>query len=98
MEFIAMLKSNRQDEQMILLNGDFEIEGITFSLHQKFKFTSEDYFYLKGINILALMPMLVKYTKYCCMITEKDEDFLEHDDNKNYFKKQSTLIKGKLYD
>ena len=52
-----------------------------------------DYLYFKGINILAIMPMLAKYTKYCSSITEKDEDFLENDDNRNYFKRQGTLLK-----
>jgi hypothetical protein len=93
-EYIAMLKSNRQDEQLILINSDFEIEGITLSLHHKLKLRTGDYLYLKGINILALMPMLAKYTRFCSCIADDDEDFLESDDNQNYFKRQGTIIKG----
>lgn len=75
-EYIAMLKSNRQDEHLMLLNRDYEIEGITLSLHHKLRLRTGDYLYLKGINLLALMPTLAKYTRHCNQIRDDDEDFL----------------------
>jgi hypothetical protein len=94
-EYIAMLKSNRQDEQLMLLNGDYEVEGITLSLHHKLRLRTGDYLYLKGISLLALMPMLAKYTRFSSQIKDDDEDFLENDDNQNYFKRQGTIVKGR---
>lgn len=37
--------------------------------------------------------MLAKYTYYGKFIEERDEDFLENDENQVYFKKQSSYIK-----
>lgn len=39
--------------------------------------------------------MLAKYTRLCPQIKDDDEDFLENDDNQNYFKRQGTIVKGK---
>ena len=38
--------------------------------------------------------MLAKYTHYSKYLEEHDEDFLEHDENQNYFKKQSSYLKS----
>ena len=38
--------------------------------------------------------MLPKYTRFAKYISEKDEDFMENDDNQMYYRKQSTFAKG----
>lgn len=93
-EYIAMLKRNRKDEMLIMANDRFEIEAITQGLAQKLKIEDHDYEYFRGLPLLSLIPMLAKYTLYARYIKEKDEDFLENDDNQIYFKKQSTYMKG----
>lgn len=39
------------------------------------------------------MPALAKYTHFTKEITENDIDFLENDENQNYYQKQSSLLK-----
>ena len=69
------------------------MEAITYSLAQKLKITEDDYCYFRGLSLLALMPMLPKYTRFAKYIAEKDEDFMENDDNQIYYRKQSTFAK-----
>ena len=76
-EYISMLKSNKKDEQIILMNKNFQIEAITVCLHHKLKMHSGDYVYLQGINLLALIPSLIKYTRFGCDVQQNDQDFFE---------------------
>jgi hypothetical protein len=88
-----MFKRNRQDELTLIANADFEIEGITEALGHKFNLEKGDYVYIRGINLLALLPALIKYTRFANRIEGKDDDFMDNDENKSYFRKQSYLSK-----
>lgn len=94
LEYIAMLKRNRKDEMIVLVDENFEIEGITYGLAQKLKIEEADYEFLRGMNLLALIPTLAKYTHLGQYIKDNDEDFFENDDNQAFFKKQSSFLKG----
>lgn len=52
---------------------------------------SEEYALLKKINLIAIMPVIAKYTKFSELITEKDEGFIQEDNNKNYYIKQLSI-------
>lgn len=55
---------------IILTNHKFEVEAITYGLAQKLRIhSSEEYRQFQGINLLILIPMLVKYTYYAKFLT-----------------------------
>lgn len=90
-----MLKSNKKDEQIILMNKNFEVETVTMCLYHKLKMHSGDYMFMQGMSLLALIPSLIKYTRFGSEIQEDDQDFFEIDENLGYLKKQNTFTHQK---
>ena len=58
-----MLKKNQEEEQMILLNSNYEIEGITESLVKRWKITQIGYKNICGLNLFLIFPGLIEMAK-----------------------------------
>lgn len=48
----------------MILNDDYEIEGMTQSLANKLSITPEVYKEIIGLNLLIFLPDLIKFTKF----------------------------------
>lgn len=71
-----MLKRNKQEEMTIILGEYFDIQAITLGFSQKARINTENNIHFVGLNIIALIPMLAKYTFFAKSLTPKDESFL----------------------
>jgi hypothetical protein len=60
----------------IILGENFDIQAITIGFSQKVRINSENNMHFIGLNIIALIPMLAKYTFFSKCLTAKDESFL----------------------
>jgi len=61
---------------------------MTLSVAQKVKINEESNNLFIGLNILAMMPALAKFTFFSKNLEADDETFLENDDNnKTLFKR-----------
>jgi hypothetical protein len=90
LQYIAMIKKNKEDEMVAIVNDNFEIEAFTETLAKKLKLKEEDYHALKKLNILSLCPSIVKYTKFESQIWKDDEDFKKDDSKKNSVSHQTS--------
>ena len=59
-----MFKKNKEEENIMILNDNYEIEGMTKSLAKRLGIYRADYKKLLGLNLLIFMPDLVFYTKF----------------------------------
>ena len=51
---------------------------------------SGDYVYLQGINLLALIPSLISYSRFGFDVQENDQDFFENHDNIGHMRKKNS--------
>ena len=64
LQFVGMFKKNKEEENIMILNDNYEIEGMTKSLAKRLGIYRADYKKLLGLNLLIFMPDLVFYTKF----------------------------------
>ncbi len=64
LQYAVMFKKSAKEENIILLNQDFEIEGFTQPLLKKLGISNHYYELLLQLNILIFIPSLVQYSKF----------------------------------
>lgn len=101
LEFVGLLKTGCEEEEVIMVGEGMEVEGITEGLWGKLglKGVWGEYAEMMGVCLILVMPKLVKYSEFREFVTAEDEGLFEVEREKEgrkvnlkFVRKESTVL------